>query len=164
MQENTNVTGDDSDDRDPKKSSVADSMVSLKQTICQLNSFKRKLLSQDVVLKADPTYSGQSWGGADAMVISDDLNTRKQFAHRDGQDVILCTSHAYAIGNLYMKLKKITAANYFSKLEMWGMATEAGDNAVQFNPSISQLDLAVVIVDEVICVHHHWLARASRSY
>jgi putative NADH-flavin reductase len=163
MQENTNVTGDDSDDRDPKKSSVADSLASLKQTICQLNSFKRKLLSHDVVLKADPTYSGQSWAGADAMVISDDLNTRKQFAHRDGEDAILCTSHAYAIGNLYIKLKKITAANYVAKLEMWGMATVAGDNAVQLNPSISQLDLAVAIVDEVIRVHHQWLTRASHS-
>lgn len=97
------------------------------------------------------------------MVISDDVKTLEQFAHRMGHDAILCTVHAYAIGNLYRKLLNITSANYVTKFEMWGLATEVGQQAVSQNPSISLIDLAVVIIDEVIRIHKLWRRRAANG-
>jgi hypothetical protein len=136
---------------------------SLKQSIAQLSALKKKLLNQNLVLKSDPSYQGQSWGGAGAMVISGDVKTREQFAHRLGRDAILCTVHAYAIGNWYRKLLNIAAANYITKFEMWGLATEVGQQAVSKNPSISQIDLAVVIINEVIRIHKLWRRRAAND-
>jgi hypothetical protein len=97
------------------------------------------------------------------MVISGDVKTREQFAHRLGRDAILCTVHAYAIGNWYRKLLNIAAANYITKFEMWGLATEVGQQAVSKNPSISQIDLAVVIINEVIRIHKLWRRRAAND-
>jgi hypothetical protein len=136
---------------------------SLKQSIAQLSALKKKLRNQDQVLTGAPNYQGQGWGGADAMVISDDLETCAKFSHRVGEDSILCTRHAFAIGGLYRRLVKITSDNYFTKLEMWSLATEAGQEASSLNPSISQTDLAVVIIDEVIRIHKLWYRRAAND-
>ena len=133
---------------------------SLKQSITELSALKKKLLNRDLLLKQVPDYEGQSWGGAGAIVISADTKTREQFVHRLGQDAILCTAHAYAIGDLYRKLVKITADDYFTKFEMWGSATGAGQHAVILNKSISLIDLALVIIDEVIRAHELWLGLA----
>ena len=135
----------------------------LLQSISQLEALKKQLLNQELCLKVSQRYQGQGWGGADAMVISDDLKTLAKFSHRVRQDAILCTRHAFAIGDLYRKLVKITADNYFTKFEMWGLATDAGQQAVSLNPSISQIDLAVVIIDEVIRIHKLWRRRAAND-
>ncbi len=134
---------------------------SLKQSIVKLSALKRALLTQNLRLKCDPNYQGQSWGGADAMVISDDLKTRAKFLHRVGKDAILSTRNAFAVGDLYRKLVKITSDNYFTKREMWSLATHAGQKAVSLNPSVSQVELAVVIIDEVINIHKLWRRRAA---
>jgi hypothetical protein len=135
----------------------------LLQSISLLKALKKQLLNQELCLKVSQRYQGQGWGGADAMVISDDLKTLAKFSHRVRQDAILCTRHAFAIGDLYRKLVKITADNYFTKFEMWGLATDAGQQAVSLNPSISQIDLAVVIIDEVIRIHKLWRRRAAND-
>lgn len=164
MKANNNLLNDGSQERESEKSRATESLISLKQNIYELKSLKNALINQVVVLNCDPNYVGQSWGGARAMVISADLETRQQYAPRRGRDAVLCTAHAAAIGALYQKLVKITAANYLAKFEMWGLATEAGEEAVRLDPSISQIDLAVVIVDEVIRVHGLWLARSLQEH
>lgn len=135
----------------------------LLQSISRLKALKKQLLNQELCLKVSLHYQGQGWGGAGAMVISDDLETRTKFSHRVGKDSILCTRHAFAIGDLYRRLVKITSDNYFTKLEMWGLATDAGQQAVSLNPSISQIDLSVVIIDEVIRIHKLWHRRAAND-
>jgi len=135
----------------------------LLQNIIRLKALKKQLLNQELCLKVSLHYQGQGWGGADAMVISDDLETRAKFSHRLGKDSILCTRHAFAIGDLYRRLVKITSDNYFTKLEMWSLATDAGQEASSLNPSISQTDLAVVIIDEVIRIHKLWYRRAAND-
>jgi hypothetical protein len=149
--------------RRPVTEPTGEPFESLKQSIAQLSALKKKLRNQDQVLTGAPNYQGQGWAGADAMVISDDLKTRAKFSHRVGKDAILCTRHAFAIGDLYRKLVKITSDNYFTKLEMWGLATDAGQRAVSQTPSISQIDLAVVIIDEVIRIHKLWRRRAAND-
>lgn len=47
-------------------------------------------------------------------------------------------------------------ANYFDKTELWGRATDAGVMATKRNPLISQKELALSIVDEVIRVTGDW--------
>ena len=163
METNNSLAAGTSGRRRPAAEPTEEPFDSLKQSVAQLSSLKRQLLNQALFLKSDPSYQGQSWGGAEAMVISADVETREQFAHCLGHDAILCTVHAYAIGNLYRKLLNITSGNYFTKFEMWGLATDAGQQAVSLKPSISQIDLAVVIIDEVIRIHKLWRRRAAND-
>jgi hypothetical protein len=163
METNNSLAAGTTGRRRPAVEPTGEPFDSLKQSIAQLSSLKKKLLNQALFLKSDPSYQGQSWAGAGAMVISADVETREQFAHCLGHDAILCTVHAYAIGNLYRKLLNITSGNYLTKFEMWGLATEAGREAASLNPSISQTDLAVVIVDEVIRIHKLWRRRAAND-
>jgi hypothetical protein len=164
MQANNNQISKRSQDREAKQFSTNESVAKLKKSIDQLIAFKNQLLNQEVVLKGDREYTGQSWGGAGAIVISDDALTRSQYTHFELVDSILSTRHASAIGDLYSKFKKFTAANYVTKFEMFGLATEAGANAISLNPMISQVDLAIVILEEVISVHKVWLKRATQVY
>ena len=161
---NNNPIAKRSQDREAKQFSTNESVAKLKKSIDQLIGFKNQLLNQEVVLKGDRHYTGQSWGGAGCLVISDDLKTRQEYVHCEEMDAILTTRHASAIGDLYSKFKKFTAANYVTKFEMFGLATEAGATAVSLNPMISQLDLAVVILEEVISVHKVWLKRATQVH
>ena len=161
MQENYNPEDDSPQCHERGDSYKSGAQGSLKRSIRQLNALKNKLLNQECELKTRPKYRGQSWGGAEAMVISADLETIAQFAHRVGKDAILSTVHAYAIGELYRQLMRITAEDYFTKFEMWGMATKVGSQAVESKPSISQIELMIVIVDEIIRVHEQWLMRFS---
>ena len=163
METNNSLAAGTSGVQRPVAKPTGEPLDSLKQSIAALSALKKKLLTQDQVLKSAPSYQGQSWGGAGAMVISDDVKTRDQFVHCLGHDAVLCTVHAYAIGNLYRKLLNITSANYVTKFEMWGLATEVGQQAVLLNPSISQIDLAVVIIDEVIRIHKLWRRRAAND-
>ena len=164
MQAHNNPTAKRSQDREAKQFSTNESVAKLKKCIDLLISFKYQLLNQEVVLKGDRNYTGQSWGGAGCLVISDDLKTRQEHVHCEELDAVLCTHHASAIGDLFYKLKEFTAANYLTKFEMWGMATQAGAEAVHLDPMISQTDLAVVIVNQVISTHKVWLMRASQVH
>lgn len=151
-----------SQDREVKQFSTNESIAKLKKSIDQLIFFKYELLNHEVVLKGDRNYTGQSWGGAGCLVISDDLKTRQEYVHCEEMDAILSTRHSSAIGDLFYKLKEFTAANYLTKFEMWGMATQAGAEAVHLDPTISKIDLAVVIIDQIISTHKIWLMRASQ--
>jgi hypothetical protein len=164
MQAHNNQIAKRSQDREAKQFSANESVAKLKKSIDRLISFKNQLLKHEVVLKGDSNYTGQSWGGAGCLVISDDLKTRQEYVHCEEMDAILCTGHASAIGDLYYKLKEFTAANYLSKFEMWGMATQAGAEAVHLDPMISQIDLSVVILDQIISTHKVWLMRASQVH
>jgi len=163
MQAHNNQIAKRSQDREAKQFSANEPVAKLKKSIDQLISFKYQLVNQEVVLKGDRDYTGQSWGGAGAIVISDDLKTRQEYVHCE-MDAILCTRHASAIGDLYYKLKEFTAANYVTKFEMWGLATEAAAESVHLDPMISQIDLAVVILDQVISTHKVWLKRATQVH
>ncbi len=163
METNNSLAASPFGRRRPVTEPTGEPFDSLKQSLAQLSSLKRQILNQALFLKGAPNYQDQSWAGAGAMVISADVKTREQFAHCQGHDAILCTVHAYAIGNLYRKLLNITSGNYLTKFEMWGLATEAGQEAVSLNPSISQTDLAVVIIDEVIRIHKLWHRRAANG-
>ena len=164
MQAHNNPTAKRSQDREAKQFSTNESIAKLKKSIDQLISFKNQLLNQEVVLKGDSNYTGQSWGGAGCLVISDDLKTRQEYVHCEEMDAILSTRHSSAIGDLFYKLKEFTAANYLTKFEMWGMATQAGAEAVHLDPTISKIDLAVVIIDQIISTHKIWLMRASQVH
>ena len=164
MQAHNNQIAKRSQDREAKQFSTNESFAKLEKSIDQLIAFKYQLVNQEVVLKGDRHYTGQSWGGAGCLVISNDLKTRQEYVHCEEMDAILSTRHASAIGDLYYKLKEFTAANYVTKFEMFGLATQAGAEAVHLDPIISQIDLAVVIVNRVISTHKVWLMRASQVH
>ena len=116
----------------------------------ELVGLRKDLVNNTISLPIDPVFCGQSWGGAGAMVLSDDKQTRTKFQHCLGRDTILFTRHAKGIGYLYKIIQKIVMANYLDKAEFWGRATDAGVMAISRNPLISQKELALVIIEEVI--------------
>lgn len=73
--------------------------------------------------------SGQSWGGAGAMIISNDEETLKQLQHLSSSDVILSSPDFNELGALYNLLRKIISNhqkyNYFTKLAIWPEITNS---------------------------------------
>lgn len=122
----------------------------------ELVALRNGLVNNRISLPIDRVFRGQSWGGAGVMVLSDDKQTLTDFQHCLGHDNVLFTRHAQGIGCLYKIIQKIVMANYFDKTELWGRATEAGIMATKLNPLISQKELALSIVDEVIRVTGDW--------
>lgn len=69
----------------------------LKRT-AELIELRDGLVNNRISLPTDRAFHGQSWGGAGAMVLSDDKQTRTDFQHCLGRDKVLFTRHAKGIG------------------------------------------------------------------
>lgn len=73
--------------------------------------------------------SGQSWGGAGAMIISNDEETLKQFQHVSAQDVVILSSPDFnELGELYALLlnhiSKSANYNHITKMTIWPEITK----------------------------------------
>lgn len=74
--------------------------------------------------------SGQSWGGAGAMIISNDEETLKQFQHVSAHDVVILSSPDFnELGELYALLldhiSKSASYNHITKMTIWPEITKA---------------------------------------
>jgi hypothetical protein len=103
-------------------------------------------------------FQGQSWGGADVMIISNDENTCAKYAHFQGQKLI--TKYAYEIGYLYQKLRPIIAEHphfsSLSKLEFWGLMTEQLLNIVERTPDIDLEPLRTQLISSALEIMKRW--------
>lgn len=129
------------------------------KTIEQLMELKRHVESGlDRPLLRTTVFQGQSWGGAEAMVISDDAATIASFSHSSAEK--LCTQHAADIGRFYKSIMRSLSDdsnyNYFNKYEFWGRITVAGKEAVQENLDVSAQELKLVLIDQAIKVISEW--------
>lgn len=109
---------------------------------------KNQIKNRKVLLANEPEFKGQSWGGAGVMVISNDEYTKEQYSHFDGVTVV--SEHALQIGELFRRVRRITATspkyNYLSKLNFWsGLANAA--NSVKQEHGASRLE---EVCDKVI--------------
>lgn len=89
----------------------------------------------------DPLFKGQSWGGAGVMVISNDPETVKQYAHFDGETVI--TNHATLMGELFRKIRRTVSAspryNHLSKSEFWANLAVAA-NSMMHDQKVARIE------------------------
>jgi len=103
-------------------------------------------------------FQGQSWGGADVMIILNDENTFARYAHFQGQKLI--TKYAYEIGYLYKKLRPIIAEHphfsSLSKLEFWGLLTEELVNIVEKKPDIDLESLKAQLITSSLNIMKKW--------
>ncbi len=141
-------------------------MTNFPNLIQKLKTLKsEKEIERQFLRNLNPLYKGQSWGGADAMVISADQETQDQYKHVT--DAKLISRHTQAIGRLYRKIKNIVAKeecyDHLTKLELWGRITEAGSKSTKGKPTIPITEIVVVIVDEAIAVVQDWQTRSVGS-
>lgn len=103
-------------------------------------------------------FQGQSWGGADVMIISNDENTFAKYAHFQGQKLI--TKYAYELGYLYQELRPIIAEHphfsSLSKLEFWGLLTEQLINIVEKTPDIDLESLRTQLITSSLGIMKRW--------
>ena len=100
-----------------------------KKCIEELQTLKANLDETLKKLRRRKKTSGQSWGGAGAMIISNDEDTLKQFQHSSSSDVTLSSPDFNELGALYnLLLKHISnhqKYNYFTKLTIWPEITNS---------------------------------------
>ena len=92
---------------------------------------------------------GQTWGGAGAMVLFDDMVTIATYKHAD-TDEKLITKHAAYIGEIYRQIREIIGKlpwyDYLSKYYFWGDLTNAGKLFIKNNMMASERELATFLV------------------
>lgn len=103
-------------------------------------------------------FQGQSWGGADVMIITTDEKTLAEYAHFQGQKLI--TKYAYEMGYLYQELRPIIAEHphfsSLSKLEFWGLLTEQLTNIVERTPDIGLEPLRAQLISSALEIMKRW--------
>ena len=103
-------------------------------------------------------FQGQSWGGADVMIITADERTLAEYAHFQSQKLI--TKYAYEIGCLYQELRPIIAEHphfsSLSKLEFWGLLTEQLINIVEKTPDIDLESLRAQLIASSLGIMKKW--------
>jgi len=96
---------------------------------------------------------GQTWGGAGAMVLFDDVDTITAYKHAD-TDEKLITKHAAYIGEIYYQIREIVGKlpwyDYLSKYYFWGELTGAGKLFADNNKMASENELAIFLVNNCI--------------
>lgn len=100
---------------------------------------------------------GQTWGGAGAMVLFDDLDTIATYRHAD-TDEKLITKYAAYIGEIYRQICEIIGKlpwyDYSSKRYFWGELTNAGKFFLEGNKMVSSSELAIFLVSYSIKLVH----------
>jgi len=129
-----------------------------------MNAVERlQALNQQISAEGDAPrkhmdFNGQAWGGANCMVISNDLKTQNIYKDFDGE--ILSTIYAKEISNLYNSIKNVldeySGYNYMTKLELWGEITIAGRNFIDKTPSYNLTDLKLIIIKQAIEIVKKW--------
>lgn len=118
------------------------------KVVTGLIRLKNQIKNRKIPLASDPEFKGQSWGGAGVIVISNDVETIKQYSHFQGETVV--SEHASQIGELFRRIRRITVIspkyNYLSKLQFWGDLAEAV-NSVKQEQSAARLE---EVCDKVI--------------
>jgi hypothetical protein len=103
-------------------------------------------------------FQGQSWGGADVMIITTDEETLSKYAHFQGQK--LATKYAYEIGRLYQELRPIISEHphfsSLSKLEFWGALTEQLANTVKITPDIDLESIRAQLINSSLEILKKW--------
>jgi hypothetical protein len=103
-------------------------------------------------------FQGQSWGGADVMILTTDEETLAEYAHFQGQKLI--TKYAYEMGYLYQELRPIIAEHphfsSLSKLEFWGLVTEQLANIVEKMPDIDLESLKAQLITSSLDIMKKW--------
>lgn len=103
-------------------------------------------------------FQGQSWGGADVMIITTDEETLSTYAHFQGQK--LATKYAYEIGRLYQELRPIISEHphfsSLSKLEFWGALTEQLVNTVKTTPDIDLESFRAQLINSSLEIMKKW--------
>lgn len=99
------------------------------QAISTLKILLSNLNSTTKSLSKKAETSGQSWGGADVMIISADETTQKQFIRPDTAHVtILSTPHFNELGQLYkiimQQISKSEKYNSLTKFTFWPEITK----------------------------------------
>ena len=122
-------------------------------------TIKQKIENLSIVkIPSKKGFQGQSWGGADVMIISNDENTITKYAHFQGQKLI--TKYAYEIGYLYKQLRTIIAEHphfsSLSKLEFWGLLTEELVNIVEKKPDIDLESLKAQLITSSLDIMKKW--------
>lgn len=97
----------------------------------KLMRLKNNIKKGKITLTTDPGFKGQSWGGAEVMVLSNDKETKKQFSHFKGETIV--SEYAPQIGALFRRVARISATSskydYLSKYVFWGSLAEAVNSA-----------------------------------
>ncbi|MDY7576720.1 hypothetical protein RGU70_00070 [Herbaspirillum sp. RTI4] len=130
------------------------------ESVENIKNYKMELQNGERSFRVHSAFTGQSWTRAGAMLISVDQPTQEAFADRVGVDAILSTVHAKELGRMYKEIERIVTADSSADLDLWKLATNAGADAVAAKPQITQQELAIVIVDEVLRIHEIWKNRA----
>lgn len=90
--------------------------------VTELMQLKNQIQNRKISLISKPKFKGQSWGGADVIVLSKDDETKKSYSHFSGVTVI--SSYATEIGDLFRKILSIVGKSpnyhYLSKYMLWG--------------------------------------------
>jgi hypothetical protein len=103
-------------------------------------------------------FQGQSWGGADVMIISDDEATLAAYTHFQGPKLI--TKYAYEIGHLYQELRPIISEHphfsSLSKMEFWGVLTEQLVNTIKTTPEIDLESIRAQLITSSLEIMEKW--------
>jgi hypothetical protein len=103
-------------------------------------------------------FQGQSWGGADVMVITPDEKTVATYTHFKGPKLI--TKYAYEIGFLYQGLRPIISEHphfsSLSKLEFWGELTKQLTNTVKTTPDIDLDSIRAQLIASSLEILEKW--------
>ena len=126
----------------------------------KLQTLKQQISTEGNVPCKNTEFQGQAWGGANCMVISNDLTTKNTYKDFDGE--ILSTVYAKEIGDLYNSIKNLldesSGYNYLTKLELWGEITHAGNNFIDETHSCNLTDLKLIIIKKAIEIVKKWNA------
>ena len=124
----------------------------------KLQALKKQISTEGKAPSKHVHFHGQAWGGANCMVISNDLITQNIYKDFDGE--ILSTVYAKDIGDLYNSIKNLldgpSGYNYLTKLELWGEITLAGSNFIDETHSCNLTDLKLIIINKAIEIVEKW--------
>jgi hypothetical protein len=127
-------------------------------TIEKLQVLKQQISAESNLPSKNYELEGQTWGGANCMVISNDRETQQYFKNFKGE--ILSTTYAKEVGNLYNSIKVLldepSGYDYLSKLELWGELTIAGREFIESTPEYDLKRLKLKIVDKAIEIVKTW--------
>lgn len=127
-------------------------------TVEKLQALKQQISAEKNLPSKNSEFQGQSWGGANCMVISNDSQTQQAFNHFNGE--ILLTAYAKEIGNLFNSIKDLldesSGYDHLSKLELWGELAIAGREFIESTPEYDLKTLKLKIVDKAIEIVKTW--------
>lgn len=132
------------------------------QIVTELMQLKNHIQNKKIVLVSKRRFKGQSWGGSDVMVISNDDETKKSFSHFTGVTVI--SEYATQIGDLFRKILSIVGKspnyNYLSKYQLWGEVGLAASSVDEDNSTAILED----ICHKVIMTAIDFITQENRGY